>query len=145
MTRTDRTHWDTEGLPQRDRDNAQRATRWMGVWGLTFVLAVVVLGPVPGGIAARPWWAWVLAVLPVAPSLMALRAYIRYLREGDELVRKIHVEAAGVGFGVASVVSFGFYLLAQLAGPWEDSGAVTTLVMWMAYSATLIRARRQYR
>jgi hypothetical protein len=145
MIPADRTHWESDGLSQRDRHNAQRAARWMGVWGLTFVAAIVVLGPVPGGMGARPWWAWLLAALPLPPGVMALLAYIRYLREGDELVRKIHVEAAGVGFGVGSVVSIGFYLLAQLVGPWEDSGSFTWLAMWIAYSVALNLARRRYR
>jgi len=144
MIRSNDTPWDSEGLPAHDRENAKRASIWMGVWAATFIAAIVVLGPVPGGVRATPWWAWLLAVLPVAPGVMALRAYVRYLREGDELVRKIHVEAAAVGFGVASVVSIGFNLLGQLFGQWEDSGAMTFLAMWIAYSVALNRARRRF-
>lgn len=144
MITSNRAQWDGEGLPARDRENARRASIWMGLWGVTFVVAIVVLGPVPGGAWATPWWKWLLAFLPVIPGVLALRAYVRYLREGDELVRKIHVEAAAVGFGVASVVAIGFNLVGQLFGQWEDAGAMTFLAMWIAYSITLNRARRRY-
>lgn len=139
-----RAHWDDEGLPARDRASARTATRWMVLWAVSFLAAILVLGPFPGGAAATPVWAWGLVLLPIVPGAFALRAYIRYLREGDELIRKIHVEAAVVGFGVASVMSVGFNLLGQLFGQWEDSGGMTFLAMWLAYSITLHRAQRRY-
>ena len=62
------------------------------------------------GIAPIPLRALV-AVLPVIPIAMLMRAAIRYLREIDELQRRIETEAIGVASLLVALVYFGGGLL----------------------------------
>ena len=72
----------------------------------------------------------VLAILPLLPVLLAIRAMVRVLRDQDELERRIDLEsfaiaAMATGFGF---FSFGLLLLADVG--WQvRPGAVAIWVM----------------
>ena len=60
-------------------------------------------------------WRYPLAVLPVLPGAAALLAFVRHLRDLDELQRRIQFEALGIAFAVTVLVTL-TYGFAENAG-----------------------------
>ena len=142
LTGNDRQAWG-EGLTTRDQRNARRWSICLLVWVASFTTAVVILPVSDGSIGAQPMWAWALAAVPVIPGVLLVRLHLRLMRETDELMRKIHLEALAVGFGVAFVWGMSAALLGQL-GIHKPEG-VTWFAMYLAYWLKLGLAVRRYR
>lgn len=95
---------------------AQRYRRAVGVAGALYL--VCIFG---GALAIRnaelPQWAViVLSLLPVAPALMMLRAYIDFTRAMDEFQQRIQSEALLIASGVVVFGSFAYGFLEEWAG-----------------------------
>ncbi len=80
-----------------------------------YVLLVLLYGVLIRRTEAMPWRV-VLAVLPLLPIVMVIRAIVRVIRDQDELERRIDLEAIAIaamstGFGY---FSFGFLLNADI-------------------------------
>jgi hypothetical protein len=69
---------------------------------------------------------------------------MRFLREADELVRKIELEGLAIGFGVGVLFLLGYQLLEQVGLP-EISAHKTAAVMLFAWLFGQVIARRRYR
>lgn len=86
-----------------------------------------------------------LAVLPVAPALLMLRAYLVYSRSLDELQRRIQSEALIVAAGVVTFSSFAYGFLEE----WADFPHIALLWVFPAYSVVFgiahILIRRRYK
>ena len=54
----------------------------------------------------------VLALLPVLPAALMLRAIYRHVRDSDELQRRLHLEALAISASVVSLVSMALGFLA---------------------------------
>lgn len=97
------------------------------------------------GIDSLPLRALV-AILPVLPLLLLLRAALRYLREIDELQRRIETEAIGIAALLVSMVYFGGGLLVQAKVIALDAGAamiwVFPLLMIFYGVAKFVAAKR---
>lgn len=123
----------------RDARNQRRFTLWMLAAGLAYVGATAALrwrAALPG---ALPWLlsglAWLLA-------LQAIRRYVIFLRNADELLRRIQTEALALGFGAGAVVSMLYPLAEELGAP-RLGGNAAALVMMLAWSAgTWLGTRR---
>jgi hypothetical protein len=61
-------------------------------------------------------WAIVPALLPVAPALYGLRAYLRFYRALDELERRIQSEAFLIAMAIVGFGSFAYGFLEEFAG-----------------------------
>ena len=122
-----------EGLCQRDKLNARALLRWTFVWGVTWVVVALFFGPGDRGLASISPWMYGLLVIPLAACVAMIKAYLRFLREADELVRLVLLRAAAIGFGVAFALGFVFLLSSQMFGEWEDAGAITWGAGWLAY------------
>ena len=79
---------------------------------------------------------WVLLVTAAVLALAAVWRYVIYLRQADEMVRKIEIEALAVGFGAGAVLSLLAPLVATLGLAWLDQYAVAAAMMlsWAAAS-----------
>jgi hypothetical protein len=132
------------GLCERDRTNLGKFSRWFLLFGLAFVLAVVFLGPTEGGLEQTPPWRFVLAILPLVPGYFASRAYVKFLREADELIRSVHHEAASKSFILVIVLGFVYSLASQVFGEWEDAGAILWVIAIVAYQINYRRAWRRF-
>jgi cadmium resistance protein CadD (predicted permease) len=69
----------------------------------------------------------VLALLPLLPILLAIRAMVRVVRDQDELERRIDLEAFAIS---AMVTGFGFFSFGLLMGAnvgWSVSGQVVAI------------------
>lgn len=117
-----------------DRRNSRRFNAWALAWMTTFVLASLALSRqlVPAGplrLAA--------ALVPTALGLVVVWAYLRFLREADELVRKVQLEGAALGFGVGVVFMIGYRLLERVGAPHLD---VSDPIMPMVFAWALGQA-----
>lgn len=83
--------------------------------------ALVYLPTVLGGALAikyfdpPQWVAALLAIAPIGPALLILRAQLRYTRSLDELHRRIHSEAMTIAAIVVAFATLGYGLLEDLA------------------------------
>ncbi len=99
------------------------------------------------GIESIPLRALV-ALLPVLPLLLLLRVALRYLRETDELQRRIEIEAIGIASLLVSMVYFGGGLLVQAKVLDLQAGVVMIWVfplVMVFYGIAKFFAVRRYR
>ena len=64
--------------------------------------------------------AWALAFVPALPGVLAVLAYLKFLREADEMVRRIHVAGMAVGFGAGIFVWMGLQIPLQPGAPGKE-------------------------
>ena len=130
----------TSGLRPRDLHNGKRVNVLSLVWSLCFVGATALLAffePPPLLVGA-------IVIVPLVAAYVALGAYRRFLREADELLRKIHLEALSVGAAAALAVGTTFLMLMPLgaSAPW---GLTFTLAfLCLGYAAGVIRGMRAH-
>ncbi len=94
---------------------------------------------------AMPQWALILlSLLPTAPALLMLRAYITYTRAMDEFQRRLQSEALIVATGVVLFSSFAYGFLEE----WASFPHVPLLWIFPAFSFVFgiahIVIRRRY-
>lgn len=94
----------------RDRRNQRRVIAWSLAWTLCWLAAALAID--------NGWWdaraaGVAAAVLSVLLGTALLLAYWRFLREADELRRKIEVEALALAFGVGLVGGMAYWLLGE--------------------------------
>lgn len=58
----------------------------------------------------------ILAIIPVIPALLALREFVIFLREMDEVQARIHSESLLIAAGVVSFAAFTWGFLESWAG-----------------------------
>jgi len=130
--------WTCSGLlTPRDAANLRRFNAWniglaLAFAGSVFILALDVVNPTLG---------YALAAVTLFLGVSAIRAYVRFLRSADELLRKIHLEAIAMAFG-AGVVSILTWELLEMAGaPDLDRSlfAAAMLIFWGVGQAIGIR------
>jgi hypothetical protein len=110
-------------------------------WSLVFGVATVVLrnrafDAVAVGVA--------LVALHAALGIATLFAYLRFLRDTDELQRRIHLEGIGLGFGAGVVFSLSYRLAERIGAPELDTtDPLLVFVLFWALGQWL--AVRRYR
>lgn len=96
----------------------------------------------------EPWLRAVVALLPVPPIALALRAIVRHIRDADELQRRIELEAVSIATACVS--------LAYLAGGFLQAAKVVDIaaddaMIWMfplvclAYGVAKLTVSRRFR
>lgn len=127
-------------MTERDRRNARTANWALALWCVTFLPALFLLrrGSVQGGLAS-----YALAIVPSVLAIVAVLTYIRFLRQADELHRKIQFEALAFGFGAGFVASFGMVLLEEAGLGTFDAGDPFA-VMLSCYVVGLFLGTRRY-
>jgi hypothetical protein len=123
-----------------DRRNQWIATGLLFVWAVGYVGTAVLIKRevVPAGAPT-----YLVALVPTAFGVLAVLAYIRFLRRADELLRRIQLEALALGFGAGFVGSFTFDLL-ETAGLGRAEASSTFLVMLLFYLLGLFVGARRY-
>lgn len=94
------------------------------------------------------WLRAIVAVVPVVPLALFLRAALRYLRETDELQRRIETESIGVASLLVSLLYFGAGLLQKAGVIALDAGAAMLWVfpvLMLCYGLAKFLAARRYR
>lgn len=122
-----------------DRKNQKQFVYWAFLWAITLVAATWLL---KNGHVTAPF-SWLLAIIPTAFGVGGLLAYLRFLREADELVRKIELEGLAIGFGAGVLFIIGYQLLEQVGLPVISAHKIGA-VMLFAWVFGQIIARRRY-
>jgi hypothetical protein len=126
--------------PERDRRNQRRVLPWALVWALSFI--AVTLGITKGD------WPFGMTLAGVAGHLVfgaaTVLAYRRFLRETDELRRKIEVEALALAFGVGLVGGLSYWLLLVSGAAPVWGFALIFAAMMATYSAGVLIGHRRY-
>ena len=133
----------SDGMCERDRKNNKQVNIWWTAWAFAFITAILVLGPGESDESQIAIWQWVLVVLPLAVGVFAVRAYLRFLHEADEMIRQIHLGALAMGCASGLIVGTGFGLFAQVLSHIEDAGAFIWMSIVMGYSFGMMRASRK--
>jgi len=134
----------SDDMCERDQQNIRRLNIWWCIWAFSWATALVVLGPDESTEGKVAVWKWVFVGLPLFLSIFAVRAYVKFLKEADELIKRIHLEALALGCGAGIIVGTGFGLLAQVLGHNEDAAALIWLSILLGYTSGLYRASRKY-
>src|SRR5262245_45171987 len=108
----------------------RRYVRDMAI-SMTIYVALVFAGALVIRSFDPPQWARiVLALLPLAPALMMLRAYLRHLRAMDEFQRRLQTDALLMATGVVVFGSFAYGFLED----WADLPRVTLIWVFPIFS-----------
>jgi len=114
----------------RDAQNYRIFTWWMTGAMLTFAAATILIdgGWIPDAAG------WLLTAISVVLMVMSMRSYISFLRQADELLRKVHLEALAFAFGAGIVAMMGYRLCERLGAPKLDvnDASLVMLVCWLA-------------
>lgn len=126
--------------PRRDRRNHRLVTLWSAIWAISFVAATLAIKKewlVSGAAVAA-------GVVTALFGIATLLAYRRFLRETDELRRKIEVEALALAFGIGVVSGLTYWLLLE-GGlvPGKGFGFVFA-AMLLVHSVSVAIAVRRY-
>jgi hypothetical protein len=124
----------------RDLANQRRFNLWLAAAAVAYIGASAAVrwrASLPGPV---PWLAIGGGVLLV---LAAMRSYRTFLRDADELLRKVQTEALGLGFGAGALAAFFSPLVDRLAGL-EMAAFSPALVMMVAWSAGAWLGTRRY-
>ena len=120
-----------------------RLALWMAAWAAT--LALATFGP-------RYLWesnevaSWAAVAVNFAVGIGAIVANARFLREIDELQRKIMLDAVAVTLGVGWIVGFAYVAAsnADLIGGDPDVGTIFTL-QGVVYMIAVVVSNLRYR
>lgn len=128
-------------LSPNDTRNIQHFSAWCLAWAIAFIASTLAFAR--GGVAPVSPAAWLLVAVPTLAAVQTVRAYHHFLREADELQRKIHLEALALGFGVGILFMMSARLLGRAGLPELDvnDGIV---VMALTFSFGIWRASRRY-
>lgn len=123
-----------------DRRNSWRATGWLFVWMVSFVSVAFAIRTeaLPAGL-----WTYLAIAGSTALGIVAVLAYMRFVRQADELQRKIQLEALALGFAGGFVAQFAFSLI-ERAGIMDVDIGDPFLVMCICFAVGLFLGARRY-
>ena len=114
----------------RDAQNYRIFSSWMFGAMLTFGAATLLIDGkfIPDSVG------WILTAATIVLMVFSIRSYIAFLRQADELLRKIHLEALAFAFGAGIVAMMGYRLCERLGAPKLDvnDAALVMLLCWTA-------------
>lgn len=98
---------------ESDRLQQQLSRRYLreATPGLLVYLALLILSPWLSTHPHGPWLVALVCVLPLAAIALLLRAALRYLRDADELQRKIELESLAIAALVVPQLYFSAWVL----------------------------------
>lgn len=126
---------------ERDRRNQRRIIAWSLAWMVSWTAGALViergwLAAGAAGVAA--------AALSAGLGIATLLAYRRFLREADELRRKIEIEALALAFGVGIVGGMTYWLLGKSGIVAEAEILDVLLLMILAHPVGILIGYRRY-
>jgi hypothetical protein len=129
-------------LTVADQQNLRRYGGWLLGWLVLWIGVRLAMEGWPP--AQRGPLAWALIAVATVPGIFAIAAYVRFVREADELLRKIQLEALALAFGVGALFMTGWRLVEKAGGPALDVND-PLLVMFAVWAAAQWWGTRRYR
>jgi drug/metabolite transporter (DMT)-like permease len=141
MEETHKPFWRRCETTPRDRRNQRRIIGWGFVWmaawlAVNFAIRFDHLTSALGVATA--------AAVPAVLGVLTVLAYRRFLREADELRRKIEVEALALSAGVGLVCGFTYFLLERAALVSESGLLVILMVITFTHALGVFLGMRRY-
>ena len=124
----------------KDYNNQRKIIRWSLAWAGALIGATWLIETfegLTGGVS------WVIALIPIATSIGALMAYLVFLRNADEMQRRMQIEGLAVGFGGGWFFAISYQVLERAGAP-ELSITALILVMTGAWMVGQWLAIRRY-
>lgn len=123
-----------------DRRNSWRAIGWLFVWMVSFLSVAFAIRTeaLPAGL-----WTYLAIAGSTVLGVVTVLAYVRFVRQADELQRKIQLEALALGFAGGFVAQFAFSLI-ERAGIMEVDIGDPFLVMCICFAVGLFLGARRY-
>lgn len=109
---------------------ARRYRRDIAVAGALYVALVMGAALAIRHLAPPQWLVIVLALAPVAPMLMMLRAYLVFVRAVDEFQRRLQSEAVAIAAAITLFASFAYGFLEE----WADFPHVPMIWVFPVFS-----------
>lgn len=97
------------------KEGARRYRREMAIASALYVGAVLGSAFVIRNVEVPRWAIVVLSVLPIAPALLGLRAYLTFWRSMDEFQQRLQSEAITIAAAVVAFSSFAYGFLEEWA------------------------------
>ena len=94
------------------------------------------------------WLRALIALAPVVPIVLALRAVVRYIREIDELQQRIELEAVSIATALVSLayLAAGFLQLAKIIAAPADIAMIWVFpLICLCYGIAKVLVARRYR
>ncbi|NQW02733.1 MAG: hypothetical protein HQ485_01760 [Acidobacteria bacterium] len=128
---------------QRDRTNLRRYQVSLLIWAVTLLAAtfLIKMDRVTSEAAGIG-----LALLPSLLAFVPAMAFLRFLREADELQRLIQLQAMALALGAAFIVFPAVRLLESVGvamATWRND--VVPMIVIITYMAGTIAGQRRYR
>lgn len=109
-----------------DRRNQYRFCIWLFAWALSHVGFTFILKE---DIVSDGSQSWLVITVSALLAAQAVRSYLRFLRETDELTRLIQLE--GLAFGFTAGAAFALLYSLLLEAGWSDPGISSVVVVMM--------------
>ena len=115
----------------RDEHNYRVFSAWLVAAMFTFAAATILIDGRMITIALG----WTLTAATAVLLVVTTQRYILFLRQADELLRKVHLEALALAFGAGFVVMMVYRLCERLGAPKLDVNDVGLVmsVVWIAW------------
>lgn len=128
------------GLTPRDRRNQRNFLGFMFAWALSFAATAFLLkNEWVTSLAAST----ALAATPTALGILVLLALLKFLKEADELTRRIQLEGLAIGFGAGTIFAMG-YPMFEFAGWPELPDSTTAAILMAGWGIGSLFALRRY-
>jgi hypothetical protein len=119
--------------------------RDMGLAGALYVAFIIGGALVMRSFDPPQWMRVVLALAPLAPVALILRAVLVFIKSVDEFQRRLHMEAILITSGLTAFGTFAYGLLEE----WADLPHLSVMwilpAMMLAWGAALWLIRRRYK
>ncbi len=114
----------------RDSHNYRVFASWM-IGAMSAFAASTLL--IDGKFISRPV-AWLLTAITASLMVLTMCSYVLFLRQADELLRRVHLEALAFAFGIGMVVMMTYRLCERLGAPKLDFNdpSLIMILTWMA-------------
>ena len=108
--------WEAALMIRGQTPAEQRNIRSIWIWCVLWAAGFIVSSGLVESLQLHGPIAWLLGIIPLALSIPAIRANIRFVREADEFMRKVQLEGIAIGFTAGSIFCIGYYMLESTAG-----------------------------
>ncbi|GAB4187471.1 MAG: hypothetical protein Tsb002_12820 [Wenzhouxiangellaceae bacterium] len=125
----------------QEQRNQRRYQRWLFAWAVSYLASTYL---VVNNLLAAGLQTWVVVAMPSVLALIATLAFIRYLREADELQRAIQLEALALGLFAGFIAWPIFTLFSHQQQPPPDWVELFPMVMIGFYMIGIVRGRNRY-
>ena len=141
MEETKGSFWKMCALTERDRRNQWRFVGWSLIWTFAWTVASIAIN--------HDWLGkglpqLVIALVPTILGVGMLLAYSKFLREADELQRKIQLDALALGFGSGLVGAVLYRLLERTGFIGEADVLNVMLLMVVVYTVGVLVGQKRY-